>query len=92
MIHLNSGVESALDKMIQNRNAFLNGEQPSKNEVEIVPEIVCPALVDEKLPNFLNVDASVAVPDNPIDLNNYMAVQEGAEELGKTLLKKLKNL
>ena len=90
MIHLNSGVESALDKMIQNRNAFLNGEQPSKNEVEIVPEIVCPALVDEKLPNFLNVDASVAVPDNPIDLNNYMAVQEGAGELGKTLLKKLK--
>lgn len=87
---LKNGVESALDKMIQNRNAFLNGEQPSENGVEIVPEIVCPALVDEKLPDFLNMDASMVIPDNPVDLNNYMAVQDGAAELGKTLLKKIK--
>lgn len=84
--------ESALNTIIQRRNQFLNGELSSKNEVkpEIVPEEVCPALVDEKLPDFLNMDASVAIPDNPVDLNNYMAVQDGAAELGKTLLKKLK--
>ena len=87
---LNNGLESSLNKMIQRRNEFLNGEQPSKNEVEIVSEVICPALEDEKIPAFLDTDASVAVPDNPTDLNNYMAVQDGATELGKTLLKKLK--
>ena len=86
---LNNGLESSLNKMIQRRNEFLNGEQPAKNEVEIVPEIICPALENEKLPEFLNIDASVAIPDNPVDLNNYMAVQSGASELGKELLKKI---
>ena len=87
---LNNGLESSLNKMIQRRNVFLNGELPSKNEVEIiVPEEVCPALENEKIPDFLNMDASVAIPDDPITLNNYIAVQSGAAELGKELLKKL---
>lgn len=87
---LNNGVESSLNKMIQRRNVFLNGELPSQNEVEIiVPEEVCPALENEKIPDFLNMDASVAIPDDPITLNNYIAVQGGAAELGKELLKKL---
>lgn len=87
---LNNGLESSLDKMIQRRNNFLNGEQPSKNEGEIiVPEIICPALENKKLPDFLNIDASVVIPNDPVDLNNYIAVQSGASELGKELLKKL---
>lgn len=90
--YIKNGFESSFDKIIQRRNAFLNGEQSfeSEDQPKIVPEEACPALVDENLPEFLDMDASVAAPDNPTDLNNYMAVQDGAAELGKTLLKKLR--
>lgn len=86
----NKTTESSLDIMAQRRTAFLNSGKPSKYEAGIISEAICPASTDEKLPDFLNTDASLAIPDNPIDLNNYMAVQSGAVELGKELLKKLK--
>lgn len=86
----NKTTESSLDTMAQRRTAFLNSGKPSKYEAGIISEAICPASTDEKLPGFLNTDASLAIPDNPIDLNNYMAVQSGAVELGKELLKKLK--
>ena len=90
--YIKNGFESSFDKIIQRRNAFLNGEQSfeSEDQPKIVPEEACPALVDENLPEFLDMDTSVVAPDNPTDLNNYMAVQDGAAELGKTLLKKLR--
>ena len=68
----NKTTESSLDTMAQRRTAFLNSGKPSKYEAGIISEAICPASTDEKLPGFLNTDASLAIPDNPIDLNNYI--------------------